>query len=296
MIGELLAILAAICWAVSAVTYRTVLSRVSYFVVNLLRSVFAALFLFAVLMLTSGGMPSVNLSDLGILSFAAIINLAIGDSLFFIGLAKIGISRTQPIASAYPLFSLILVIVVLGERPTLPMIVGTPLIVAGIIMISAHDDSISKFAKRHRVGSLGTLWALGAAVCYSIGIVIYKLVLGGPHMGVVLASFVRPLVIIPFLASIVMVLAPSQIKKLTRKDLLTIGVAGVIDMGIGGLLLLGSLSLIDASKAIPLSSTTPLFALIFASQLSSEKILIRVIVATILIVTGTILVTSTGSW
>jgi len=71
-------------------------------------------------------------------------------------------------------------------------------------------------------------------------------------------------------------------------------VAGVVELGIGGILLFESLKLGNASTTIPLSSTTPLFALVFAVQYAEEKMLKRLLIGTIITVAGIILVTSSA--
>lgn len=61
-------------------------------------------------------------------------------------------------------------------------------------------------------------------------------------------------------------------------------------LGLGGILLFVSLSLIAASRAIPLSSVSPLLSLLLTSLYAGEKVTAKVVVGTILIVMGVVLV------
>lgn len=69
-----------------------------------------------------------------------------------------------------------------------------------------------------------------------------------------------------------------------------LAVAGVLALGVGGILLFLSLSLVDASIAIPLSSVSPLFSLMLAKRYSGERITPRIIMGAALIVVGVVLV------
>jgi transporter family protein len=68
-------------------------------------------------------------------------------------------------------------------------------------------------------------------------------------------------------------------------------VAGIISLGIGGICIFLSLSLLNASKAIPLSSISPFFAIILAFIYAKEKLNIKILFGTTFIVTGIILLT-----
>ncbi len=71
MIGEILALLAAICWALSAVLYKGVLRRIDYVTTNLVRIGFAVLFLLSIVLATLHNLPSVPLGALSFLMLAA---------------------------------------------------------------------------------------------------------------------------------------------------------------------------------------------------------------------------------
>jgi drug/metabolite transporter (DMT)-like permease len=67
-------------------------------------------------------------------------------------------------------------------------------------------------------------------------------------------------------------------------------VAGILALGVGGILLFTSYSLIDANIATPLSSISPLFSLVLARQYAGEKATSRIIIGAVLIVIGVVLV------
>mgnify|MGYP006269183815 CR=1 FL=1 len=98
--------------------------------------------------------------------------------------------------------------------------------------------------------------------------------------------------ILPFrLLSVVAARESKQVRKMTKIDVGALAVAGILALGVGGILLFVSQTLIENSRAIPLSSISPLFSLVLASHYGGEKVTTKIILGTILIVTGVILVT-----
>jgi DME family drug/metabolite transporter len=294
MIGEVLAIIVALCWAFTAVLYRKALRNTSYTVTNLVRTIFAAMFLLAVVSLTLRHVSAIPLSLLSLLLLASITNLVIGDTLFFMSLKKVGVSRTQPISSSYPLFSMIPASLIIGERIELLTVIGTILILIGIVIVSLTGNKNSEL-RSERVSTLrGVHFSIGAALCYSIGFTSYKLVLVSGAVDPTFATFIRMTAVIPILLVAVAIRGPRQMKKLTKRDIAILAVGGILELGVGGLLLFQSLRLADASRVIPLSSTTPLFALALASRYTGEKILFRLVLGAIITVAGVMLITSSA--
>jgi DME family drug/metabolite transporter len=294
MIGELAALSAAFCWALSAVLYKKVLQKTGYLAVNLVRSSFAVLFLLFLLPFIPLQSTVLTLNELGLLVFAAVTNLVIGDTFYFIGLKKVGVSRAQPISSSYPLYSMLLAALILNESLTVAVLIGTPLVVAGTIITSlASSDSGPDKSSKSLLR--GVLASIAAAMFWSVGLVTYKIALTGNDIDTSFATFIRTASILPFL--LVMIIGAresSQLRKLSRIDTVALAVAGILALGVGGVLLFLSLSLIDAARAIPLSSISPLLSLVLARQYSGERVTIKVIIGTILIVTGVVLITFLG--
>ncbi len=296
MIGEILALLAAICWGLSAVLYKWVLRRIDYLTTNLIRIGFAALFLLTITFATLHKLPIVPVGALSLLMLGATINLVIGDTLFFISLKKVGISRTQPISSSYPLCSMILAIAILGEKVTPSVIIGTPLIVIGIAIVSMSggDNNGTGTPSKKAPGAFGIPFSLGSALCYGIGFTTYKFALEIGNIDPVFATLIRLAATVPILLVIFAIKRPEKPENLTKREIVALAAGGILELGIGGLLMFESLNLTDASRTIPLTSTTPLFALILATRYAGEKMLTRLAVGTIFTVAGIILIASSG--
>ena len=295
MISEILALMVAVVWAFPPLLYRKALPNVSYLAANLVRSAFGALFLLCVFLATFHQFPSVPFGALSLLFLAGITNLVIGDTLFFISLRRVGISRTQPITSSYPLFSMILAGVLLGEGITLSIIVGTPMIVLGIAIVSLTGNENNKTPHCGAVPFLaGTPYALGSAFCYAVGFIVYKFAMVDGSIDPIFATCVRYLVIIPTLMILVMIEKPDRVRSLGKRDVVRLAIGGILEVGIGGTLMFVSLKLGNASTTIPLMSATPLFTLVLAAQYAGEKMSLRLLIGTVITVAGIVMVASSA--
>jgi uncharacterized membrane protein len=131
----------------------------------------------------------------------------------------------------------------------------------------------------------GVTAAILAATSWSLGMVFYKpaATSAGPYV----AAVARMAVLTAFIAVVVAVSGRAHmLKGQGMRTWLMLGVAGLIDLGLGGTLFLVSLTMVEASKAIPLSFTSPLFATILAFALLHEKVTWRVALGAALIVMG----------
>src|SRR5574341_1124591 len=87
----------------------------------------------------TGGIP--GFARLALIVFVILgILQSVTSLLTFVGLHRIGTSRSQPLRNTYPLWSAVIAILMLHERASTLIIVGTLLIVAGVVLISWKPD------------------------------------------------------------------------------------------------------------------------------------------------------------
>ncbi|MEE8110441.1 MAG: DMT family transporter [bacterium] len=81
--------------------------------------------------------------------------------LYFASIRRIGVARASPIASIHPLISLIIAVIFLGERPSIPVYFGTILIVGGIIIVTSEKGHLRWTLKEISILLLASsLWAI----------------------------------------------------------------------------------------------------------------------------------------
>ena len=292
MIGEISAISAAICYAVSAVLIKKALRNTSYIVANFVRTLFATLLLLAILPATQYQSSTITLNQLALIIVSGIIGLFIGDLLYLRGLKKIGVSRTQSISSSYPLYSMLLAVTFLNEELSFVVVIGTPLIVVGIILVSLIKNKKNNIISNGMIVHSGVVSSIVAPIFWGIGLTITKIVLNYGNIDPIFAAFINRISVLPFMFFAVVAAGESnQLRRLTKIDITVLSISGMLGIGLGGIFLYLSLALTDASIAIPLTSISPLFSLILASLYAGEKVGTRIVAGTFLIVAGVILLT-----
>ena len=157
---QLIALGAALSYAISGIAARRGMRYSTPITVTLVSMAVHAVTLWAAVLLTSG-IPSVSLWVLFLFALTGILQPII--RLFtYAGIFYVGASRGTTLRSAHPLFSTSLAILFLGEQVSLPIVVGTFLIVAGITLISWQSEAQkSSFRWWHIAYPLGAAFLAG---------------------------------------------------------------------------------------------------------------------------------------
>lgn len=111
----------------------------------------------------TGGIPRYAQLALMIFVFLGVLQSAIS-LLTFIGLQKIGTSRSQPLRNSYPLWSAAIAIAFMDERAGIAVLGGTLLVVVGVVLISWKPETArSNYRWWHVLYSLGAGFLAGVA-------------------------------------------------------------------------------------------------------------------------------------
>lgn len=297
MIGEFAALGAAITWAVAPIMYRQALSGVSPVSANIVRCASNAGFL--VLFLVASGLVGVLASlPVGVavvVVVSGLVGLGVGDTLYMFALKSIGVARAVPLATSYPLFSLLWATLLLGQAVTASAIVGTLVILLGIWLLS-REKAESKLHVHGRLELTGVAVSLLAALSWSVSITMMDFAVTMP--GVVSGFAVNYAIVtvrITGMALVLLALAPLLDRKhgflkLSRKAIVLLCVGGLVANGLGWLLMNYSFLNIAAAQAVPISSTTPLFSALAGFAFFHEKITRDNTLGAILVVIGVALI------
>ncbi|MCK4310401.1 MAG: DMT family transporter [Methanomicrobia archaeon] len=281
MLGEFLTILSAMIWAFSSIFYKAGLKEMKPTTVNTIRPVVALFFLAGVLIITGNFKEILDLTgrDLLYIVLATIFGLVMGDLLYMFSLRAVGIARTYPISNTYPIFTIFLASLFLGEIVGLKVIFGSILIITAIFLISekSFDLDIKK----------GVFFALGASFFWGASMTVMKLAMGS--ISPLVFSTVRMGIFASFLLIYTMKYEKIEFLKI-NKSWIIVALGGILDLGVGILLFLKALTYIDVSRAAPLNGTAPIFAIIFAIILTNEKISLRIILGVILSFLGILII------
>jgi DME family drug/metabolite transporter len=297
MIGELAALGAAISWTASAVLYKKALTETKPISANVVRLVCTSVILLLVLITVGkfGALMNLPLYGVAIASISGIIGLGFGDTLYMASLKRIGVARAVPITCTYPLFNLLWSIFLVGQEITLPAVLGAVAIVLGIWFLGETEEAdVRETQKRNLI--IGVVYALVTAIAWSVSITMMDVAVTLPKGGSMDFAFavntIRVTAIaVPFLALSPLIDRKMSFLKISRRTLVTLIVGGIVALGVGWFFLGYSFAIkTPEARAVPISSTTPLFSTLFGIIFLHEKVTAMQVIASIVIVGGVFLI------
>ena len=292
MIGELAALGAALCWTVSAALYKVALSDAKPVSANISRCISTTVFFIACLGVTGRVqyLAALGLDSLLLAGLSGVIGLCVGDTLYMLSLKLIGVSRAVPVTCTYPLFTMLFTALVFSEQITLFVLLGAVLIIAGIWLISQEKGKLTGMARS--VLLKGVFVALATAVVWAVSITLMDKALVLSKLAILDAAVVVNTVRLSATTFSLLAISPFFDRqfgflKLKRRTWVILALGGVVALGLGWVLLAGSLLDIPASHAVPISSVSPLFATLFGAFLLKERVTTRIFAGSVFIVLGT---------
>jgi transporter family protein len=240
-----------------------------------------------IIVAVTGGIGEVSTRSLLLFASAGLIGTVGGRLSRFFAIEKVGASVASAVGNLTPLIATILAIVLLGERVTVPVVLGTVVIVLGTVLLSVSG-------RRLGFRPWMIVLPLTSATCFGIVQIIRKVGLSG--MGPVLGSTINfTTAAIAFSA---FMLAGARYRGLAACRGRTLGyfIAAGLAENTGVFLLIVSLGLGAVSVVTPLTAASPLFVLLLTPLfLRGVEILTpRVVMGTVLIVAGVYMITAFG--
>jgi len=213
--------------------------------------------------------------------------------MYMMSLSLIGVSRAVPISCSYPLFTTFFAILFFNEQVTPFLLIGTVVIIVGTWLVSQERTESSNMTRS--VLFKGVFIALATAIVWSVSIILMDHALELSQMASIDSAFVvntarMSATALAFLAFSPLIDRRFTFMKLKRKTWIILALGGIVALGLGWVLLAVSLSQIEASRAVPISSVSPLFATLIGAFFLKEKVTMRIFVGSVLIVFGTYVV------
>jgi DME family drug/metabolite transporter len=294
MIGELAALGAALSWTISAILYRKALVEANPISANIIRltCTSAILLTFLIVIGKFEVLTSLSSDIIALACVSGIIGLGFGDTFYMTSLKLIGVARAVPITCTYPLFSLLWAVLLAKEPITLSPILGAFTIVVGIWLLGQEDnETIAKVQKR--ILMKGVAMALATSILWSISITMINMAVKDTRTldQALVVNTVRVVgIAVFFLISAVVAKRSLGFLKVQRKTLIELVAGGIVALGLGWFFLTYSFVEILESRAVPISSTTPLFSTLASIILLHEKVTAKTAVGSIIIVIGIFLI------
>jgi drug/metabolite transporter (DMT)-like permease len=173
--AEYYAFQAALCFSIAHVLIRRGLVGSNALTCSLISlATTATIFWLLVLILTP--LSALWTPAIGYFIAAGIFAPAIGQTLGYIGIERIGVARSTPIVNSAPIFSSSFAVLFLGEVWTAQNILGTLSVIIGVIILSSGKSSGGEWRK------IDILYPLVAAVAFGISTTLRKFGLSELHL------------------------------------------------------------------------------------------------------------------
>ncbi|AAL80610.1 EamA family transporter [Pyrococcus furiosus DSM 3638] len=281
MLGIILGLISAFCWGSASVLVKVGLKDKSPVYANVIRLYFSATTYVLIFLITGRLELLVSLPiKYHILAFiSGQFGFVIGDYFYFSALKRLGVSRTVPITSTYPLWT-ILWAFLLGKEITVLTVIGAVLIVIGIVIVRKAETE-------ENVDPVGILYAFLTPIFWSLAIIIMdwlssrieSLSLAG--LRIIYAAVGITFVSWRYLP---------EFKKATRKELLVLSLAGLLGLVVAQYSFVKGTALVGAEIVTPVTAINPMISTLLAIGLLKEPFNKKILISLILIITGIILI------
>lgn len=263
-IGVLIAVLSAASWAMGTILFEKIGKVMPAAGITFFKSAMSVVLMAALMLVFGFEIPTGR--QLLLLAISGVIGISVGDTLFFRSLQNLGVKMQVLYFILGQVLTVFLSYLFLGEILTLLQYIGAFIVIIGVLLVifNKSDNRPNKVR--------GIIEGFLAMLCYSISIIIIKSVL--EDVSAVTATFYRMLFSVVFV--LVGGLFGKQIKNWAAplKQRKTLGLfvlnAAIVTYG-GFLMSVLALKYVDVSVASILSTTEPLFTLLFAFLINRDK-------------------------
>jgi transporter family protein len=180
----------------------------------------------------------------------------------------------------------------MGEPLTWAVVLGAVVIVAGIWFLG-QDKRVSTVNTMRKPLVIGMILALLTAITWSISIAMMDVAVSEtPDLNHALAINTMRVIAIAAFMFMASPLIDRKLSflKMSKRTVMALVAGGIVALGFGWFLLAYSLVLIAQSRAVPISSTTPLFSTVASVFLLRERVTAWTALGVIMIVVGIFLV------
>lgn len=307
--GEVAALSAALCWAMSTVMYRPIGKSLSPLVMNLCKGVIAVCLLCVTVgvgyVLTGRSPGEMQMGVVVLLAISGVVGIGIGDTAFFEALWHLGSRRALLLGTLAPPLAAVIGLVFLGESMNLWACVGIGLTVAGVAWVITERSEAGRGGRGH--APPGRLWwGVGCGVFFAmtqaVGAVVSRQAMIDTQADAKLTALVRllagtaaVLLMMPVVRRRGRAVRGGAVKRtpMTRRGWALFFVAVTLGTFLGIWLQQVALDHTKAGVAQTLQSTSPLFVLPIAAVLG-ERVSLRAVAGAAVAVGGIVLLFNNG--
>lgn len=187
-LGEISALLTAICWSGSSLSFAEAAKRIGSVQLNISRLLLAAIFLLVTILAGRISTP-LSSSQVLFLVISGMIGFVFGDTFLFKAYEEIGPRLTMLMMSGAPAVSAVLAYFFLGEVLSEWGVAGIGVTIAGIVLVVLERPETS--ASGYAISRAGLIYGALAALGQGVGLIFAKLAFDEGTINGFVATFVR---------------------------------------------------------------------------------------------------------
>jgi drug/metabolite transporter (DMT)-like permease len=289
MLGELAGLLTALSWASTGLLVRAQGTTMSAVTINALRSTIGGAFFLAVWPFLGDGRP-LSPTTVGLLVASLVAGMALGDTLYFAAIPRIGVARALPISMGYPVLTALLAVTVLRDTIGIRSAIGMAATLVGVYLVARPERRAAGESRPPgRTYWTGIALALVAAGCWSVSTVLLSPAL--EQVDVWTVGAVRgPLAALVLWTAAARMGGIPELAQLRSVSLVSIAGTGVLSV-LSTVLFLVSIASAGAATAAVLTATSPVFGVALAMLFFRERATWQVALGTLFSVAGVIIMT-----
>jgi drug/metabolite transporter (DMT)-like permease len=254
----LAALAAAFCWTLASSLWRRLPTSLSAAQLNLLKNLLALAVQLPLVLL---GTWRVQPGALALLLASGVVGIALGDSLYFAALRRLGTRRTLTLEAGGPVLTSLGGALFLGERLAPDQWLGVGLIVLAVVVV-ARQQPQQPGAQESGAQHLGLLLALAALICGSGGALLARAALLASALTPLQSATLRLAAAVVVMLPLLRHLPPAGSKpRLARRRWPLVLLATLLGTSVGIVLQQTALQLLPAGLAVALLATAPVMAL-----------------------------------
>lgn len=284
LIGALLALVSAFGWGTASVLIKLGMRNKSAITVNIIRLYITTFVYISIFLITGKYKEILSLSpEIILVTFiSSLFGFVIGDYFYFNALKLMGVSRTVPITSSYPLWTMLWAWMFFGKKIITQTLLGALFIFLAIVIVR-------KGGLEERLNPKGFVYAILAPISWSIAIVLLDF----------LSLYIDPFALaglrMTSAAIGISVFLPKyskELKGVTKSEIGILSGAALLGLIIGQYAFVKSVSLVGSHISTPISAINPIVSSLLAVALLKEPPNSKIFVGLILAVVGVVLIST----
>jgi drug/metabolite transporter (DMT)-like permease len=283
--GELAALGTAVCWSATGLFFAEAARRIGALRVNLLRLPLALGLLSLALAATGAAFASIDATRAAYLAASGVVGLVIGDLALFEAMRRIGPRLAFLIMSLAPISASLAGLALLNERPGRLALLGILVTLAGVVWVVGEPR---KGEPRGSHEAIGVAFAVLAAVCQGVGLVLAKVGMAG-EVAPLAATWVRmgtATAVIWVLTALAGRVRGLEVADATRRAWLPIVGGAFFGPFLGVWLSLVAARLTDVGIAATIMATTPVLVIPILMITQRYRPTVRALIGTVVTVVG----------